>query len=155
MRLTSFVVVTVVLMGFQAGRAGAQIPESALFQPGSYAHGPYVQGAASPAQPPQLTQKVLVEVPAEAVADEADDVPKTEWEEKFATAGKTLVEVEVPVPVKQITVPYLAWHRNPITHRIHVVPYQPGYAASPEEFPEHQSKLNLWLSSLPCRVQAG
>ena len=152
MRLRCFGIVLVVTASVLAGRAAAQIPEHALFQPGSYAYGPYTQ--ASPSIP-VMTQKVLVEVPVESLETEADDTPKTAWETNFTVEQQetTLVEVEVPVPVKVKTAPYLAWHRDPITHRIHVVPYQPGYAASPDEFPKHQSKLNLFLSSLPCRTQ--
>ncbi len=159
MRLTSFGVVLAVMVGLLAGRAGAQIPEKTLFQPGSYAQGHFVQNAhaegvaGSSRSIPTLTQKVLVELPVEAAIDTDDDTPKTAWEEIFAAPETVQVEVEVPIPTKVVTAPYLAWHRNPITKRVHVVPYQPGYAASPEEFPKHQSKLNLWLSSLPSRSQ--
>ncbi len=153
-------VVTAVVTILLIHSASAQMPEHALFQPGSYAlqHTEY----SSQATPnvPVIMQKVLVEVTVEAAEAEVEaidsDTPTTEWEEKFAVAKKSekkLVEVDVPVPAKLIAAPYLAWHRDPVTHRIHLIPYQPGYAASPEDFPLEQSRLNLWLSSLPCRVQ--
>lgn len=157
MRLTGFGFVLVLMTGLLAGRTNAQIPERALFHPGSYAYGM--------AQTRQadgnviIMEKVLVEAPAAEAAVDADS--QTDWEKNFAVkkpTEKVFVEIEVPVQ-GAVTAesgtgkPYLAYHRNPWTHRIHVIPYQPGYAAAPEQFPQHQSQWNLWLSSLPCREQ--
>lgn len=155
MRLTCFGIVLVLLTSFFAGRTNAQIPERVLFQPGSYAYGMY-QGEGNAGV--NATETVLVEVPDDA-AEEVEDPNATEWEKKFGAKTVTTKWVEMQVPAQAIgeakasKPPYLAYHRHPITHRIHVVPYQPGYAENPEAYPKHQSKWNLWLSSLPCREQ--
>ncbi|MDR2706217.1 MAG: hypothetical protein LBC02_10600 [Planctomycetaceae bacterium] len=165
MRLTSFGIVLVLITSFLAVQVNAQIPERVLFQPGSYAFGPYYSAGIS--QSVALpTSTVLVEEAAEAETEntesDVEEENQTEWETVFGVEEESsqevenetdLIEVGVSISSNPATVPYLAYYRNPLTHRIHVVPYQPGYAAEPEAFPEHQSKLNLWLSSLPCREQ--
>jgi hypothetical protein len=169
MRLTSFGIVLVLATSFLADQTNAQIPERVLFQPGSYVHSvnysAYSPYSPNIPQPSVLPSDVAVAEKGEEtdVDDEADDeANKTEWEITFGV-DKPLQEDETAAFIKRIEaspasekteiVPYLAYYRNPWTHRIHVVPYQPGYAAEPEAFPEHQSKLNLWLSSLPSREQ--
>ncbi|MDR2757450.1 MAG: hypothetical protein LBC20_17285 [Planctomycetaceae bacterium] len=165
MRLTSFGIVLVLVTSFLADQGNAQIPERVLFQPGSYAFGPYYSvPSAEAAQPVALLTNA---VPAEEPLEEPDnnteenstEENKTEWETTFGVEEPEqeneigLTQTGVFISSKLVTVPYLAYHRNPLTHRIHVVPYQPGYAAEPEAFPEHQSKLNLLLSTLPSREQ--
>lgn len=155
MRLTCFGIVLALAASVLTGRANAQIPERTLFQPGSYAYGSYQNAASSSG--PMILQRVLVAVPAPQEAEEADDTPQNEWAENFAPPkkeGTILVEQEVPVPMTPDMVePYLAYHRCPWTGRIHIIPYQKGYAENPDAFPKSQTKLNLWLSSLPCREQ--
>ncbi|MDR0871278.1 MAG: hypothetical protein LBN39_10860 [Planctomycetaceae bacterium] len=134
MRLTSFGIVLVLAAGFFTARTHAQIPERVLFQPGSYAYGSYGKTEAAPA------------------AAVAEDAPKTEWEEKFGGEEITDVAGEAST-AEHKPVPYLAYHRSPWTGRTHVIPYEPGYANSPDEFPKQQSALNRWLDQLPCRTQ--
>ena len=155
MRLTCFSIVLALTLGFLADRTLAQIPERVTFQPGSFAHG-YRPGAAVPGV---AMSAVVGVIETDAVAEEDADAPKTEWEEVFGEKSKPsdIIFEEQPgyassaVPKQP---PYLAWHRCPLTGRIHLIPYQPGYAAAPEQFPTHQSKLNLWLSTLPSREQS-
>jgi hypothetical protein len=163
MRLTSFGIVLVLVTSFLAVHVNAQIPERVLFQPGSYAFGPYYSaGISQSVALPTSTATVLDEEAAETENTESDaEENQTEWETVFGVEEpqqeqereRDLIETGVSVSSNFTTVPYLAYHRDPLTHRIHVVPYQPGYAAEPEAFPEHQSKLNLLLSTLPCREQ--
>jgi hypothetical protein len=175
MRLISFGIVLVLVVSFLVNQTNAQIPERVLFQPGSYAFGPYYSsrpaGVSQPAGLPtgNIPAEKSVKTEAETDFDENQtdgatdaDENQTEWETTFGVeepqegnneneaglAGTGVLALPEPA-----TVPYLAYHRNPLTHRIHVVPYQPGYAAEPEAFPEHQSKLNLLLSTLPSREQ--
>lgn len=165
MRLTTFGIIlaslTVFVLHSTAGRTDAQIPERILFQPGSYAYGTYRPAAPRPGF--ARTKKVLVEVPVQEDEIVENDTGKSDWEKDFGRVEaenvmKTrLVEIEVPddEPVSvsaSVTPPYLAYYRHPITHRVHVVPYQKGYPEG-AEMPKHQSRLNLWLSSLPCREQ--
>lgn len=158
MRLTCFGFILVLMTSLLAGRTNAQIPERILFQPGSYAHGPYL--AAPGAMLP--TETYLVEVPDEASNGPSDesDSDKTDWEKDFGSKGSAsatkMVEIQVPVEgvaQKSPQSPYLAYHRHPLTHRVHIIPYQKGYPEGSPDFPKHQSRLNLWLSSLPCREQ--
>ncbi len=165
MRLTCFSIVLALAAGFLADRTLAQIPERVTFQPGSFAHG-YRPGVAVPGVAMAVAQPVaVIETEAVEAADDDEATPKTEWEEKFGEKGKPAqpaqTEVVYIMPAGEATTasackkdPYLAWHRCPWTGRIHLIPYQPGYAEAPEQFPTHQSKLNLWLSSLPCREQS-
>ncbi|MDR3198588.1 MAG: hypothetical protein LBU34_12040 [Planctomycetaceae bacterium] len=159
MRLTSFGIVLVLVTSFFADQGNAQIPERVLFQPGSYAFGPYYSvPSAEVARPVVLSAEAVPAEEAPKPEDNADE-NKTEWETTFGVEEPqqenetVLNETGVSVSSNLTTVPYLAYHRDPLTHRIHVVPYQPGYAAEPEAFPEHQSKLNLLLSTLPSREQ--
>ncbi|MDR2170923.1 MAG: hypothetical protein LBP59_12340 [Planctomycetaceae bacterium] len=46
-------------------------------------------------------------------------------------------------------IPYLAWHRDPWTHRLSLAPYAPGYAAAPKEFPIPPSDISLWMTNFP------
>jgi hypothetical protein len=168
MRLISFDIVLVLVASFLAVQANAQIPERVLFQPGSYAFGPYYSvGISQSVALPSSTTTVTVLDNESAKPENADynedntEENQTEWETIFGVEEPQqeqeietdLIETGVSVSLNFATVPYLAYHRDPLTHRIHVVPYQPGYAAEPEAFPEHQSKLNLLLSTLPCREQ--
>ncbi|MDR0706056.1 MAG: hypothetical protein LBF88_13870 [Planctomycetaceae bacterium] len=166
MRLTSFGIVLVLVTSFLAIQVNAQIPERVLFQPGSYAFGSYYSaGSSQSVALPSSTATAIDEESAETENTEntENDAKKnqTEWETVFSVekpqqeqdSETDLIETGVSAPLNFTTVPYLAYHRDPLTHRIHVVPYQPGYAADPEAFPEHQSKLNLLLSTLPCREQ--
>lgn len=158
MRLTCFGIVIVLMMGLGVSRTNGQIPERIHFQPGSYAYG-MNQGVANTAI---ATETILVDVPDDSFVRE-DNSDMTDWEQTFGSSGSPapragkVVKVQVPVHVATEQAvcqpPYLAYHRHPITHRIHVVPYQPGYAINPDAYPKHQSKLNLWLSTLPCREQ--
>jgi len=150
MRLTCFSIVLALTVGFLADRTLAQLPERVTFQPGSFAHG-YRPGTPQPVT-------VVVETEAAQVVDvENDETPQTEWEAAFGENSKIVVYDLAPghasTAAPSAKPPYLAWHRSPITGRIHLIPYQPGYAETPEQFPTHQSHLNLWLSSLPCREQ--
>ena len=156
MRLTCFSIVLALVAGFLTGRAIAQIPERVMFQPGSFAHG-YQSGVVVPGVAVEGAGAIVGTEIVEAADNEADE-PQTEFEAQFGEKAKTaqsdIAYVQVPsVAFTVVQPPYLAWHRCPWTGRIHLIPYQPGYAMSPEEFPTHQSKLNLWLSSLPCRKQ--
>lgn len=161
MRLTCFGIVLVLLMSVFAARTNAQIPERIMFQPGSYAYGMNSAWPSASVPAPMMMQTVLTEVPVEEVEGEKeDDAKKTKWEENFGVKEKGTVLVEKQVPVPGVVVgeenwqmPYLAWHRCPLTHRIHLIPYQPGYVGAEDQFPKHQSRWNLWLSSLPCRTQ--
>jgi hypothetical protein len=166
MRLTSFGIVLVLVTSFLAVQANAQIPERVLFQPGSYAFGPYYsagisQPAALPTSTALLAEEAAETEKSEKAESDADEENQTEWETIFGVEKPQQepenetdsIETGVSISSTPATVPYLAYHRNPLTHRIHVVPYQPGYAAEPEAFPEHQSKLNLLLSTLPSREQ--
>ncbi|MDR0609185.1 MAG: hypothetical protein LBG58_03670 [Planctomycetaceae bacterium] len=165
MRLTSFGIVLVLITSFLAVQANAQIPERVLFQPGSYAFGPYYSAGISQsiALPTStaLAEETTETENTENSESDAEEENQTEWETAFGVETPLQepekqadsIEVGVSASSNPATVPYLAYHRNPLTHRIHVVPYQPGYAAEPEAFPEHQSKLNLLLSTLPSREQ--
>ncbi len=159
MRLTSFGIVLVLMASVFAGRSLAQIPERALFQPGSYAFGAYQN------QDTGMGQPSLMVAPGEDVPAQTEEAAdsQNEWEETFALPAtgpnKTTDAVAmdaaamvVVAPQKQAP-PYLAYHRNPWTGRIHVIPYQKGYAENPDAFPKSQTKLNLWLSTLPGRTQ--
>lgn len=139
MRLFSFALVFALAAAFFTARTHAQIPERILFQPGSYAYGSYGQ----PAAEVSLDESVV------------DESPQTDWEEQFG-GKKEKVETEIAGEASTVVrkpVPYLAYHRSPWTGRTHVVPYEPGYANSPDEFPVHQSGFNRWISTLPCRTQ--
>ncbi|MDR2115180.1 MAG: hypothetical protein LBP87_02240 [Planctomycetaceae bacterium] len=170
MRLTSFGIVLVLVTSFWANQGNAQIPERVLFQPGSYAFGPYhstpsagiaQQPVALPTDSAAVNSAVVESATAEKSPETENNSEenKTEWETTFGVEESQqenetdFIESGLSISSNPTTVPYLAYHRNPITHRIHVVPYQPGYAAEPETFPKHQSKLNLLLSSLPSREQ--
>lgn len=151
MRLTCFGFVLVLMTSLLTGRTNAQIPERVLFQPGSYAHGPYLAAPGAMLS----TETLLVEVPDEGESDSH----KTDWEKDFgvkdAEPSTKMVEIQVPVQegAQKKQAPYLAYHRHPITHRVHIIPYQKGYPEGSPDFPKHQSRWNLWLSSLPCREQ--
>jgi hypothetical protein len=186
MHLVNFGVIIVFIACFWIDSAIAQIPERVLFQPGSYAYGPYlvdkmrtvatvplittpINGLVSSEEPEDNETTVEPTVETNKTDTEADADNRTEWEKRFAIDSEEDNEIENEITddtndntwgeaVSSIqwqieTVPYLAYHRNPLTHRIHVVPYEPGYAEEPEAFPVHQSMLNLWLSTLPCREQ--
>ncbi|MDR2438030.1 MAG: hypothetical protein LBE12_01495 [Planctomycetaceae bacterium] len=154
MRLTSFGIVLVLVTSFAADQGNAQIPERVLFQPGSYAFGPYYSAIST-----DVAEPVVLPIDAVPAEESTETENKTEWETTFGVEepqqnNKTnLIQTGSFISLKPTTIPYLAYHRDPLTHRIHVVPYQPGYAADPEAFPKHQSQLNLWLSTLPCREQ--
>ena len=165
MRLTCFCIVFALATGFFTDRTLAQIPERITFQPGSFAYG-YRPGVAVSGVATAAPIAAVIETEADDDADEADDAddePKTEWEDTFGE------KPEKPEPIEATPAqapglawstapnskpPYLAWHRSPLTGRIHLVPYQPGYTEAPEQFPTHQSHLNLWLSTLPSREQS-
>ena len=163
MRLTYSCIVLALVAFFLADRTLAQIPERITFQPGSFAYG-YHPGAAVPGVAMAAPIATIIETDSDDAVGEEDDTPKTEWENAFgegeksetqAPSWETLVFLpdQVSNTVSNGRPPYLAWHRSPWTGRIHLIPYQPGYAEAPEQFPTHQSKLNLWLSTLPCREQ--
>jgi hypothetical protein len=118
------------MAGFYAG-LNAQIPEHAMFQPGSYAV-PY-----RPAQ-----------VPAPAVAHEneaTEDDSTTEWEKKFSPqTGEPSSVALLPPPYE---VPHLTFVYNHWTGRFHITPYEPGYAANPSAFPKQTSPRHIWVSS--------
>ena len=132
MRRTVSVIICVVVAGFCTG-LHAQIPERALFQPGSYAV-PYKSQA--PAK--------IVEVPVNEGEEEADDSSKTEWEKKFSPQN---VESNAAPASQPYEVPHLTFVYDHWTHRFHVVPYEPGYAANPAAFPRQTSPLHTWVSS--------
>ncbi|MGL4595294.1 MAG: hypothetical protein ACRCUY_11240 [Thermoguttaceae bacterium] len=165
MRLTTCGIMFVLLVTAISSRIDAQIPEKTMFQPGSYAAGAYQTGRSMIT--PSMT--VLVEVPDETGMIDSDDTEseddQSDWQTYFGsqppkTSGTTkFVEMSVAAEGFAMTtshgsVPYLAWHRSPFTGRTHIIPYQPGYAAAPEQFPQQQSKMNLWLSSLPSREKS-
>jgi hypothetical protein len=142
MRRTVSFVVCVLMAGFCAGLE-AQIPENARFQPGSYA---------IPYHAAQRQAPVGVATAAQAKADDAatDDESKTEWEKKFSP--QTIEPAAAPQPAPYV-VPHLTFAYNHWTHRFHVVPYEPGYAASPKEFPTQTSPLHIWVSSQSSHAQ--
>ncbi|GHT11883.1 hypothetical protein FACS1894170_06020 [Planctomycetales bacterium] len=132
--------------------AEAQIPENARFQPGSYAFGPYYQ---QPYNAPQPLPKPLPQEDAEEAdtveEDEADEADaKTDWEKKFApvlNANKPQPQQPV-VPYNSQPVPYLAFSYDKWNRRFHLVPYEPGYAMAPQEFPGGTAPIHQFVSSL-------
>ena len=140
MRRTSCVFV--LAAGFSAalfcGGLNAQIPENTQFQPGSYAL-PYHA----------VPQSVQLSVASDADAtlangEDMDDSSQTEWEKKFSPQVMAPASA-VPLPVQEV--PHLTFVYSHWTHRFHVVPYEPGYAANPAAFPVQTSPLHVWVSS--------
>jgi len=138
MRRTISVSVCVLTACFCAG-VNAQIPENAMFQPGSYAV-PYYRPA---------PQNFYVQ-PA-AVNEDADD-SQTDWEKEFNP--QTFAPVPPPpAPVQTYEVPHLTFVYNHWTRRFHIAPYEPGYAAQPSAFPTQTSPLHVWVSSKSSAAQ--
>jgi len=132
MRRIVSVIVCVLMAGIHTG-LNAQIPEQVWFQPGSFG---------VPYRTFQLPPPVFVQV---TPADVADDT-QTDWERQFSpeVAEPAPVFVAVPQPYQ---VPHLQFVYNQWTGRFHIAPYEPGYAASPGEFPNQTSPLHIWISS--------
>ena len=143
MRLTCICIVLALTAGIFTDRTLAQIPERITFQPGSFAYG-YRPGVVVPGVAIDAPISGVIETDGDDAVDNEGDMTKTEEEVVF-------IQFSSDDPTGGT--PYLAWHRSPWTGRIHLIPYQPGYADAPEMFPEHQSKLNIWLSTLPSREQ--
>ena len=145
MRRTVSVIVCVLMAGFCTG-VNAQIPEHTLFQPGSFG---------VPFQTFQMPPPMLVPVmPAmEHLAEGADgtDDLQTGWE-KFSPQMTEPAPMFVPVP-QPYQVPHLQFVYNHRTGRFHIAPYEPGYAASPWEFPVQTSPLHIWVSSKSSSAQ--
>ncbi|MDR3234780.1 MAG: hypothetical protein LBT46_14155 [Planctomycetaceae bacterium] len=175
MRLPFFAVLflcTAFLCVILSAAAYSQIPENARFQPGSYAFGPYVPPLHFAPQPlPESDDEESEADDEESTADfgsgEADNAEetsktewsKTDWEKKFApilnaaqgNAAKSNVSnnaaVQTPPGVYQ-QVPYLQFSYDKWNRRFHLVPYEPGYAMRPAEFPARTSPLYVFISSL-------
>jgi hypothetical protein len=129
--------------------AGAQIPENARFQPGSYAFGPYHQ---QPYNAPQVLPKPLPQEDAEE-ADDAEDADesdtRTDWEKKFAPVlNANKPQPQPVVPYSSQPMPYLAFSYNHWSRRFNLVPYEPGYAMAPQEFPVGTAPIHQFASSL-------
>ncbi|MCL2743412.1 MAG: hypothetical protein FWE67_06145 [Planctomycetaceae bacterium] len=143
MRLTNigiiFAMTAFTLAAVLSERVLAQIPERVIFQPGSYAGGAYGYGA----------NKTIAVAAVSAV-------PQTEWETVFGEEQDAAAEMPAGVAcssdVVVMPMPYLAYHKNPFTGRIHIIPYQKGYPC-PEEFPKKESCVTFALSALPSRTQ--
>ena len=140
MRRTIFVIVCTAMAGFCTGLK-AQIPERALFQPGSYAV-PYrsFQRAVPVNSVPNVERVPTVRADEEA----ADDSSQTEWEKQFSPQT---MEPSPAAPPATYEVPYLTYVYNHRTGRFHITPYEPGYAANPSAFPTQTSPLHVWVSS--------
>ncbi len=149
MRLTCFGIVLALAAGFWADRTLAQPTDTAQTE-------------------------TVVETDSNGAVANGSVASETVWEKNFShtksVAGGAIQEVPMggaPLGTQLQTgygqgagyasscntTPYLAWHRCPITGRIHLIPYQKGYASAPDEFPTKQNAINFWLSSLPCRTQ--
>ena len=147
MRRTVSIVVCVFMVGFCAGLK-AQIPERALFQPGSFAMPYYHQ-----VQPPAAvsTLPAMVETTGTDEEGEEEEDGRTEWEKTFSPqVGVPMVAPPLPPPYE---VPHLTFTYNHWTGRFHVVPYEPGYAANPAAFPRQTSPLHIWVSSRSSAAQ--
>ena len=130
MRQTFSVFVCVVMAGFYTG-LNAQIPESAMFQPGSYAV-PY-----RPAQ--------VVTPAADYELEAIDDDTTTDWERKFSPQTiESSSAAPLPPPYE---VPHLTFVYNHWTGRFNIAPYEPGYAANPSAFPKQTSPRHIWVSA--------
>ena len=129
-RTISLIISLCLVSGSLCVKLNAQIPESAMFQPGSYA---------TRYQPAMTPNAVLASKPAQ------EDEHMTEWEKKFAPQTDSSATASVPAPqpyeVPYLTYTYCHWKRT-----FHVAPYEPGYAASPSEFPVQTSPLHVWVS---------
>ena len=134
MRRAVSVFVCVVMAGFYVG-VNAQIPENAMFQPGSFAV-PYHTVPYRPAQvaPPAVAQET------EAPADDSTTV----WEMKFSPQTSEPSPAPLPPPYE---VPHLTFVYNHWTGRFHITPYEPGYAANPSAFPKQTSPRHIWIAS--------
>ena len=138
MRRTFSVIAYVFTAYFCAG-LNAQIPENALFQPGSYAV-PYYRPA-----PQQFYET------SPMMSEDADNL-QTDWEKDFNP--QTFAPVPPP-PAQMPTyeVPHLTFVYNHWTGRFHIAPYEPGYAAQPSAFPTQTSPLHVWISSKSSAAQ--
>jgi hypothetical protein len=150
-------IVFIIVCVFAAGicvSLEAQIPENAQFQPGSYAFGPY-QAKQSVRHEPVKSEPVAADAQSEdnknVDGEKADESSETEWEKKFSPQ-KSIQQSAVPAP-QPYAGPYLAYSYNHWTHRFHLVPYEPGYAANPDAFPVQTSPLHTWVSSLSSASQ--
>lgn len=136
-----------------AAQVFSQIPERTLFQPGSYAYGPSSQRALPGVSKTLVTVVTTqADVDAEVGVATTGDSDKTEWEKMFGKNDDVEMEFEILV-ADPAPVPYLAYYRCPVTHRIHIIPHQLGYEAAPDEFPRPESHLKRALSTLPSRKQ--
>ena len=135
MRRVISTIVCILMAGFYADLQ-AQIPERVLFQPGSYAV-PHRSFPRTEPVNPAVAQ-------AQTDTEEADDSSKTDWEKKFSPQ---IIESTPATPPVTYEVPHLTYVYNHWTGRFHVVPYEPGYAASPSAFPVQTSPLHIWISS--------
>jgi hypothetical protein len=136
MRRVVSIIVCVFMASFYAGLS-AQIPESAQFQPGSYAV-PY-----RAYQPPVAAN--AVQAVKEVDGEEADN-SETDWERQFSPQITVSMPEEAPAPQPYV-VPHLTYVYNHWTGRFHLTPYEPGYAANPSAFPKQTSPLHIWVSS--------
>ena len=135
MRRIISIIVCVLMVGAYAG-VNAQIPEQILYQPAT--HG-------VPFRTFQMPPPVFMYVtPATEHADDAEGF-QTDWERDLGLQERpTPVLVAVPQPYQ---VPHLQFVYNHWSGRFHIAPFEPGYAASPWEFPVQTSPLHIWKSS--------
>ncbi|MDR3181369.1 MAG: hypothetical protein LBT89_00365 [Planctomycetaceae bacterium] len=138
--------------------ADAQIPENARFQPGSYAFGPYVPRYAPQPLPAAANEEETVAAEKNADTEKAGEDTATDWEKKFAPIFNAAKNGAARQPMPGTYPPALLTPSEPVPHlsfaydkwsrRFNLIPYEPGYAMSPTEFPAGTSPMYVFVSSM-------